>query len=320
MPSLSSLVFPSLDEISGDPVLAEGEVLPVRWTEEMLAGLDWRRLVEISRALAVFSGYEPGATRITPDGSAEFSMIQGTGITAWRVVVRLAPWNRWMAAAECIVRFAAELGAQRRTRGVYLAPGGFSPSAVIEATRRGIEMVDAATLADRLNGLPREHGEHFHDITFSGEPHVPTCPVCLRPLARSMDESPGKQDFQKLPDKSYAESDIVADPVVARRVEVLKDCEVHFLREVRARDVIVHGMAVGDFVCEGSLLLNPGAVLCGHVAARSVLVRPGAELRGETRILKGELGTVEKTPESWIWSCGNLPPRAGCEQVAFMPH
>ena len=119
----------------------------------------------------------------------------------------------------------------------------------------------------------------------------------------------------------YRTSDIVADPVLARRLEIDRDCEVHFLREVRAKEVCIHGRAIGDVVCDGLVRLNPGAVLLGNVAARSVLVRPGAELRGDTRILKaGELGTVEKSPTAWLWTCGKLPPQKGCEKVRLLPH
>lgn len=320
MSGLSSLVFPSFAEESHDPVLSEGDVLPVRWTADMLATLDWRKLVEIARAVAVSAGCEPGATRISPDGSAEFDVRRGRGSGTWTERVHLAPWNKWMATGACIAAVASRLAGLDRIRGMYLAPGGFSPSAGIEAARCGIGTVDAAALAETLNGLPQEHSEFFHDVAMSGRPFVPTCPVCLRPLGRSEETVEAPADLKGLPDLCYRSSDIVAGTVLARRVEVLKGCEVHFLREVRARDVIVHGTVHGDFICEGSLLLNPGAVLCGHVASRSVLVRPGAELRGETRILKGDLGPLEKDPSGWMWRCANVPPKPGCAEVAFLPH
>jgi hypothetical protein len=322
MSDLSSLKVPSFKEVSGgdDPVLTEGEVLPVRWTAEMLAGLDWRKVTELARALAVSSRCEAGPTRITIDGMTEFVITQKSGGATMASLVRLAPWNHWMASGECVEKFAADLASHRRTRGVYLAPGGVSPAARIEASRRGIEVVDAEVLSATLNALPAAHSEFFHDITFSGKPFVPSCPVCLQPLTQSPETEAGTAP-KAAPDIFYRTSDIVPEPVVARRLEIQQNCEVHFLREVRAKEVCVHGRAFGDFVCDGLVLLNPGAVLLGNVAARSVLVRPGAELRGDTRILKaGELGTVEKLPTAWLWTCSMLPPRKGCEQVRFLPH
>jgi hypothetical protein len=318
------LKVPSLDQVThmSDPVLVPDEnVLAVKWTGEMLVGLDWKKLVEIARALAGSAGYDTGGTRLWADGMAEFTMKHRGASTAAGSVVRLSPWNRWMASGECIERFAAELKAHGGARGVYLAPGGISASARIEAARRGIELVDAEALAGALNRLPAAHSEFFHDLTLSGQPCVPSCPMCLRPLSQSSEGKAGEgASSSRLPDVSYHTSDIVADPIVARRIEVLQNCEVHFLREVRARDMFIQGVVIGDLICEGSLLLNPGGVVHGNVAARSVLVRPGAELHGETRILQGTLQTAEKAPPTMMWLCENVPSQSGCSRVVFLLH
>lgn len=323
MEGLSSLRVPSLQEAAGDPVLSEGRVLPVHWEEKLILALDWRKLVELSRAMAVSSGFEPGRTRIWLDGMAEFTMTRGTAPVVKRTLARLAPWNRWMASCECIQKFAAVLAEPEHQgmKGVYLAPAGASASALIEASRHRIDVLDAEGLAEALNGLPSEHSEYFHDVTMSGQPTVPSCPVCLRSLSQTNGAAKASgATGRRLPDLSYHTSDIVAEPIVARRIEILRGCEVHFLREVRARDVFIQGVVIGDFVCDGQLLLNPGAVLTGNVAARSVLVRPGAELNGETRIVSGDLGSVEKSTGAWIWTCDTLPKQKGCEAVCFMPH
>ena len=317
---MQPLVFPSLEEASQDPVLAEGDVLPVRWSAELLVELDWKRLVELMRALAVYGGFEPGPTRVKEDGAAEFEMQLKAAGGGQKVSVRCAPWNRWMATGACVGGFAARLPSGRGVRGVYVAPGGFSPSAVVEAQRAGVELVDAVKLAARLNELPQEHSQVFYDNTTAGAACVPTCPVCMRRLSRSDEERPLSRDYLNLPDVTYQTSDIVASPIAARRLEVLGNCEVHFLREVQAQDVVVNGVAVGDFVCDGSLVLNPGGVVCGHVAARSVLVRPGGELRGETRILQGTPEPHEMTSRFWTWRCLALPQTAACGSVAFLPH
>ena len=320
MPGPPPLVFPRIPE-DDDPVLSDGEVLPVQWTPEVIVAMDWKKLVELARAVAASAGCEPGATKISLDGSAEFELMRGQGFGSWRERIRLAPWNRWMATGECLNQFARSLSASPgKIRGVYLAPGGGSPSAAIEASRHRIDLVDAAGLAETLNGLPQAHSEYFHDVAMSGQPFVPSCPACLRLLNRVADHLQDEKGFLDLQNNTYGTSDIVAEPVVARMVEVLRNCEVHFLREVRARDLIVNGTVHGDFVCEGCVILNPGAVLHGTVAARSVLVRPGAALHGETRILAGDLGSVEKPGSGWLWRCGSLPPGENCEIVSFLPH
>src|SRR6187402_3223371 len=99
MVECATLVVPSLPEVAvlrQPSLLARGEVMPVRWTAELLGRLDWLKVVELVRALALAGGCELGGTRIWPDGMAEFPMKQGTGSQS-DLVTRLAPWNRWGA-------------------------------------------------------------------------------------------------------------------------------------------------------------------------------------------------------------------------------
>jgi hypothetical protein len=294
--------------------------MPVRWTSEFLGRLDWLKVIELVRALAVAGGCELGGTRIWPDGMAEFPMTQRKGSEVTELVTRLAPWNRWGASVRCIETFAADLAARREGRGVYLAPGGASPSARSEGSRRSIDVLDAEALAAALNALPGRHSKFFHDRTLAGNPFVPSCPGCLRPLTHSVESNAAALSGPVRPDLSYHQSDVVAERVVARRIEILRRCEVHFIREVRAHDVFVQGLAIGDFVCEGALVLDQGAVLCGNVAARSVVVRPGGELRGETRILPASQSLAERSPVGWLWACTTEPKQDGCGGVGFVPH
>ncbi len=115
-------------------------------------------------------------------------------------------------------------------------------------------------------------------------------------------------------------SDIVGGVVRARRIEVLPFCEVQFLQEVRTGDLVVHGVVAGDFVCEGSVVLHPGAMLRGSVAAHSVVVRPGADMLGETRVLHGKLESFGRSASAWSWRCENPQPRPGCGAVTLPQH
>ena len=127
-------------------------------------------------------------------------------------------------------------------------------------------------------------------------------------------------DFEYLPDLSFKGHEIIGDPVRARRLEVEPHSEVEFLHEVRARDVVIDGIARGDFHCYGSVRLNPGAVLYGNVSARSVVVSSGAELAGETRILENLPHTPINKPYGSLWLCDNPAGKPGCSAVAFSPH
>lgn len=292
----------------------------VRWTADLVASLDWKRLVELTRALSAAAGFELGPTKVAADAGAEFGLVRGTGVATQRMVVRLTPWNRWMAPAEPLVRFAEELAVFKHIRGVFIAPGGFTPAARREARNSGIETVDAQTLTRRLNELPAEHSEFFHQAAVAGDPTEPSCPLCLQRMKMINDATARTAAVDGLPDVSYFESDIVAEPVLARRIEVTAGCEVQFLHVVRSRELVVHGVVTGEFLCEGAVTLQPSSKLYGSVAARSVKVSPGAELLGETRIVNGIPAPFARTAPAWIWRCTNPKGTPGCENITLMPH
>jgi hypothetical protein len=293
---------------------------PPRWSGELIAGLDWKRIAELARALSSSYGFKLGRTTVGADGGTDFIITRGSGPDEPGTLVRLTRWNQWMCSGECLTQFAQDLGAQEGRRGIFISPGGFAPSAQRAAQKSGIEMVDAETLALRLNGLPPQHRAFYFNLATAGEATIPSCPVCLEPLKLGQDSDSGALNGSHHPELRYTTSDIVGGAVRARRIEVLPFCEVQFLQEVRTGDLVVHGVVTGDFVCEGSVVLHPGAMLRGSVAAHSVIVRPGADLQGETRILNGKLESFGRTASEWLWRCESPKSRPGCEAVSFQQH
>jgi len=291
-----------------------------RWTAELITTLDWRRLTEIVRAMASFSAFSLGPTTLEADATTDFTMTHGLNGSARCFLVRLAPWNNWVATGDCMESFARDLATFHDAMGIYIAPLGFSPSALRVARRSQIELVDGAMLAARLNQLPDEHSAFYHEVGTAGDASTPSCPVCLSRLVHKEGDILAPPSHAELPDISYRSNDLVAEPVAARRLEIVGGCEVHFLHGVRARDIIVHGVAIGNFVCDGIVLLNPGARLYGSVAARSVLVRPGAEMHGETRILQGTPEPIQISVREWVWCCRSPAGTEACRSVSLLPH
>jgi len=303
------------DESTVDP-----DYVAKKWSPELIISLDWKRLTEIARAMASTAGFELGPTEIQINGRADFAMTARGGKHVHRAQVRLTGWDQWMASADAMEDFKRRMKATGATHGIFIAPGGFTPAAKNAAVTAGIELVDAQSLAAQLNALPAQHSDFFFDIGTAGDAATPSCPVCLAPLKATLEVGPKPKELQATTDICYRTSDIVAEAVAARRIEISRNCEVHFLREVRAHDVIIHGRAAGDFICDGCMLLNPGAVLNGTVAARSVLVRPGAELNGETRILEGPLPNLRPSAPVTVWRCTNPRGKEDCKVVKLLPH
>ena len=302
-------------------VNASDDSVPQEWTPQLLAGLDWRRIVELAKALATDAGYECSLTTADLSAGAEFIMSAKRGKLKRQSLVRIASWHRWRATEDCVESFARRMIAQKVQAGVYIAPLGFDSSALMSAAKAGIETVDGELLAAKLNSLPTKDHDFYFDLGVCGTATTPTCPLCLKRLVSCHDADPLPQlDFLSLPDITFRTDEYVNEPVFARNLVIERNCAVRFLSEVRAQEMVVSGSAFGDFTCDGTVLLGSEAILHGSVAARSVLVRPGAELHGETRILDGQLRLRTGADPSWEWRCTNPKGKDRCKLVRLAPH
>lgn len=285
------------------------------WSPELVASLDWARLSDLAQALVKESGCELAGSRVLPDGSVFFGMIeQPKTARPQRAMVKIAPWNEWGATPETVRMFAQQVQTAKNTRGVLIAPAGFSPAALRAAQELRIEAVDAVTLAAAFQALPKERGESLFAVHIDGDFSTPSCPFCGRKLVRVEHEA------LELASRIIDTNGLIADPVVCDRLDIVANCEVTFLSEVRARSITISGQASGDFVCEGPVTLEPQGMLSGTVAARSLVVRDGGCLLGQFRILEGDLGSFVKPAVRWHWGCVSAAEREDCAGVVFEPH
>lgn len=307
--------FVTLEEAGFSPLQSGGVDRLAGWSPELIACLDWARISELARALAVEAGCELAGSRIMPDGAVLFGMIEEPkSAKARRALVKTASWNEWGATPETVQRFAQEVRTARDTRGILIAPAGFSPAALSTARELRIEAVDAVALDAAVRGLPSAKSDFLFVVAAAGDFATPSCPICMKKLQRIEQESP------ELRSRTIDTDGLIADYVVCDRLEVAAGCEVTFLQEVRARTITVAGHASGDFVCEGPVTLERGGTLSGTVAARSLEVRDGGELLGQFRILEGKLGSFVKPVVRWHWRCAGADGQSQCAGVIFEPH
>ncbi len=287
------------------------------WTSELVSSLDWMRVSELVRAIAAHGGCELARSMVLEDGSVMFAMIeQPLTPHPQRALVKIAAWNEWGATPETVMQFAREVRTAQKARGIMISPGGFTPAALLAAQEHRIEAVDAAALHQVLISLPAERSDFFFTIATAGDCMTPTCPVCLQKLSRV--ESVMRKDLPEL--RVFKDTCLVAEHVQARRVIVAPFTEVTFLHEVKAGEIQIAGNATGDFLCEGPVTLISGGTLNGTVAARSLQVEDGGELRGSFRILQGEPQSFFTEIRRWQWMCRSPRAKPECARIAFEPH
>jgi hypothetical protein len=209
---------------------------------------------------------------------------------------------------------------REKAHGVLVVPAGFSPAAGNRARELDIELVDAAKLCRTLHGLSAEQGNFFHALTFTGDAKTPTCPICLNKLTR-VQQAASAGPLYRPSELIFQASTLVPDAVDCERLEVVAECEVTFLHEVRAhKEVVIHGHVTGDFLCMGNFTLMPGASMSGSVAARGIDIRTGAEFDGVSRILGTVTEPIHCGQPVWFWRCQHPYSTPECRQVMFEPH
>lgn len=288
------------------------------WSPELISKLDWMRVAELARAIAADKGCELAGSCVLEDASVVFAMLeQPTTAHPRRALVKTAAWNQWGATPASVRRFAAEVATASKSRGIFIAPGGFSPAARLAAQAANIEGVDAGGLYEVLMRLPAERSDFFFTIATAGDCTRPTCPICLRKLERSDEErAPSRVDEHQV----IETEGLMAEPVECHTLSVPAGAEVTFLYEVRARRIFIAGHAQGDFACEGTLVIEPGGILTGTVTARALQVQEGGELRGQFHILEGALKPFVRPTRVWHWRCANTLDKSACARVRLEPH
>jgi hypothetical protein len=249
----------------------------------------------------------------------QFAMLESPGTPhVQRSLVRMLPWNNCAASPAAVESFAKQLSRIKEpTRGVMIAPGGISLAARAAAAEVQIELVDAPKLAATIMALGQDKSDFYFTLTTVGEFTRPTCPVCQKKLKQisQPNSAPAGMRPQEL---VFQSSCLVSDAVLCERLEILRECEVTFLKEVRAKQMIVRGHASGDFICDGPVMLDPGATLDGTVAARSIKIHTGGQMLGQARILDASAEPLSHWDQAWFWRCDS--GHAACQKVAFDPH
>jgi hypothetical protein len=251
------------------------------WSPELIASLDWLRLGELMRGISVHAGYDLGPSRVNLDGSVQFAMQHETPTTNLkRQLVKLTAWNQWGASPETLQQFVDELGRMREPC-------------------QGILVAP-----DGFSPAAKAHARQLGIETVDTAQVFAT--LCAMP--------PEQVDF------FHTITTVMPDPVACGRLEIMPDCEVTFLHEIRTQELIVRGHVSGDFICQGSVTLEPGSTLTGSVAARSINVRDGAELRVQLRIVEGVSEAIAPISTTRFWRCLNDSAKDACRSVVFQPH
>jgi hypothetical protein len=153
---------------------------------------------------------------------------------------------------------------------------------------------------------PRDQ-QHLFGRTLAGKKGFPHCPSCRIPLRLELDPTPGDQlVIPTLETRGEQRFDL---PVYCQRLVVHRGAKTHFAAPVFTSHLVVNGEVAGHITCAGHACVAATAAITGHLAARSLTLRPGGALQGTFQVV--DTGNRSPTPlpvtPTLTWTCPNAP-------------
>jgi cytoskeletal protein CcmA (bactofilin family) len=153
---------------------------------------------------------------------------------------------------------------------------------------------------------PRDQ-QHLFGRTLAGKRGFPHCPSCRVPLRLELDPAPGGQLVTAtLETRGEQRFD---SPVYCRKLVVHRGAKTRFAAPVFTDQLVVNGEVSGHITCAGHASVAATAAVNGHLAARSLSLRPGGALGGTFQIIDTGSRVPPPLPvnTTLTWTCPNAP-------------
>ena len=148
-----------------------------RWTRELLMHLEWRRIEELCCAYFEELGFRTGLTHDRADGAVDISLYAAGADTAC-MLVHCKAWDAYPIGIKPLRELRAAMTSANVAEGVMVAAGRFTPEAVNFAAKENIQLIDGASLLQKLAALLPEKALALLRFATKGDFLTPTCPRC----------------------------------------------------------------------------------------------------------------------------------------------
>jgi len=155
-----------------------------KWTRELLMRLEWRRVEEVCCAYFEELGFRTGLTHDRADGAVDISLYAAGADTAC-MLVHCKSWDAYPIGIKPLRELRGAMTSANVTEGVMVAAGRFTPEAKGFAAKENIQLIDGASLLEKLAALLPEKALALLRFATKGDFLTPTCPRCsVKMMAR----------------------------------------------------------------------------------------------------------------------------------------
>jgi restriction system protein len=164
-----------------------------KWTPELLKHLEWRRFEEL--CAAYFEGLGFTARFMQPDaGGGAYLALCAAGSDRASILVHCKPWDAYRVGIKPVHELHGAMAAAGVAEGALVTPGKFTQEAAAFAAKHNIQLIDGASLLEKLAGLVPEQAAALLKLATQGDFLTPTCPSCGVKMA-SRESTQGGRKF-----------------------------------------------------------------------------------------------------------------------------
>lgn len=284
------------------------------WSHELLSRMDWRRLEDVTLKMVTMGGYRTRLIERDLDGGALYGIAEGKLMRRGGAFLRMGGWRSDEVDVGAVRNFYNRVLEEKREKGVFICPGGFSTEARSFALGRTLELIDSRRYLETMRRLSLRERDQLLHVATEGDFTAPTCPRCGEKMKLRESEAPeyeGKGESLR-----FRELVSVKRQVRCDLLTIEPGARVTFEKGAFCKNMIVRGQVSGHFASAGSVAIFPTGRIIGTVAAQSIQMHPGGVVEGEMMIKrKGAVDLVGVDFSEPIWGCTGYPR---CKMVIDM--
>jgi len=148
-----------------------------KWTRELLKHLEWRRMEELCAAYFEELGFKTGITHDRDDGGVDINLY-AAGADRASILVHCRAWDAYPIGIKTVRELRAAMTSANVAEGVLVTAGKFTPEAAGFAAKENIQLIDGASLLEKLAALLPEKALSLLKFATKGDFLTPTCPRC----------------------------------------------------------------------------------------------------------------------------------------------
>ncbi len=149
----------------------------MKFTEEILNDLEWKRFETLCSEFLKIMGFNAKETKFGPDGGVDI-IVHKDNNKEPSGVVQCKAWHTITVGERHIRDLLGVMAKGNYRQGMFMTTGDYTKSAREFAKGTKITLVTGKMLLEKINDLDKSYLDNLLKVTLEGDYKTPTCPTC----------------------------------------------------------------------------------------------------------------------------------------------